>query len=93
MERQGLPKSCTSKDPTLILNNPFTGRRPSFVRKERKQKFLTKEIFLNLSNATKKTTSAIFLQQAWGIIVCKREVVLEHLNLWPDIFTLFVVYC
>ena len=94
MERQGLPKSCTSKDPTLVLNNPFTeSRRPSFVRKERKQKFLTKEIFLNLSNATKNTTSAIFRQQARGTIVCKREVVREHLNLWPDIFTLFVVYC
>ena len=93
MERQGLPNSCTSKDPTLILNNPFTGRRHSFVRKERKQKFLTKEIFFKFIECEKKTTSAIFLQQARGIIVCKREVVREHLNLWPDLFTLFVVYC
>ena len=92
MERQRLPKSCTSKDPTLTLNNPSSGRRPSFVRKERKQKFLKKKIF-KFIECDKKTTSAIFLQQARGIIVCKREVVSKHLNLWPDIFTLFVVYC
>ena len=35
----------------------------SFVRKERKQKFLTKEIFLNLSNATKKLQVQFFFNK------------------------------